>query len=60
MLYTIANTYEDIEDRSVLDLGSGCGILGNQSILRELISKALELLFWEAGMPRFYVWKSIN
>jgi predicted RNA methylase len=28
MLYTIANTYGDIEDKLVADLGCGTGILG--------------------------------
>ena len=27
MLYTIHNTYDDIEGKLVADLGSGCGVL---------------------------------
>eukprot|EP00088_Acartia_fossae_P069462 TRINITY_DN9079_c0_g1_i1.p1 TRINITY_DN9079_c0_g1~~TRINITY_DN9079_c0_g1_i1.p1 ORF type:complete len:213 (-),score=38.69 TRINITY_DN9079_c0_g1_i1:238-876(-) len=33
MIHTIASTYGDIEDRSILDLGCGCGVLSIGSVM---------------------------
>lgn len=33
MLYTIHNIYNEIENKIILDLGCGCGILGIGSYL---------------------------
>jgi hypothetical protein len=41
MLYTIANAYDEIEDRCIADLGCGCGML---SIAAQLMGSGCALL----------------